>query len=210
MRNVIRFGAVLAPVFVIWACSSSSNGGGGSSGSTSGSSSGSSTSGTSSGTASDTGDAGDGAAFCTQAEINMFAKTEGVDASAAGDGGAFGACVKAMCSQELTDCMTEDCQTCGSAIGNCAVQNCLLTDLDASIPKSTKDAAGTCDAPGPECAALATCCTQIQSFSSIVSALAPLATDCTTNSVSCDEATCMATISEVNSVGMGLLTCKGP
>jgi hypothetical protein len=209
MRNVIRFGAVLAPALMIWACSSSSSSNpGGSSGSSSGDSSGS-TSGSSSGTSSGTDDAGDASNLCTQAQINMYAMANGVDASAAADGGAFGACIKSMCATEMTSCQTEDCQTCGAAIGNCAVQNCLLT-ADASLPMSTKDAAGTCDGPGPECAALATCCAQIAQFDTIVTALAPLAASCTTNSVSCDEATCKATITEVNSVGMGILTCKGP
>jgi hypothetical protein len=143
--------------------------------------------------------------------MNMAA-SYGIDGG--GDAGALQACIMNMCSAEVDACMTMTCQQCGGAVGNCALQNCVLSGIDASLPHfdgaAPKDG---CASPGPECAALATCCSEISTAAALFSALQTYATMCTTNSQSCDEATCKGTITAVNSLGASFgmsMLCKGP
>jgi hypothetical protein len=109
--------------------------------------------------------------------------------------------------------MNESCTACEQALGNCALNNCIFNTIDASLPKfdGSADAAG-CDAPGPQCAALASCCSEISLFAGALNnaTLTSYATMCTTNSKSCDEATCMATITAVNTIGGANKICQGP
>jgi hypothetical protein len=132
-----------------------------------------------------------------------MAKAYGVDAGGV-DGGAIEQCVNTMCATEVSTCQTESCTACEQPLGNCALQNCVFSQFDASLPKFDGSTDGGCDAPGPECAALASCCSLISAgaMTFMNATLKSYATMCTTNSQSCDEATCKATITAVNSIAM--------
>ncbi len=194
MRKVIAFGTVVGSMLALFACSSSSSGGGGSSGS---SSSGTSSSGTSS--TGSTSPGGGDAASCPDplGTLTTLLSAQGFDAGGV-DAGAQTACINAMCTSELSDCDTESCQACAPALTQCAL-SCIAIP-DASLPMFDASGGGTCDAPGPECAALSKCCSNIQLFASIImnATLTSIATQCTTNAASCNESDCMQTITAVD------------
>jgi hypothetical protein len=199
MRKLIGLGAVLGSVFAVWACSSSSpapanNNNDNDSGSSSG---GSSSGGSSGGTA-------DASPMCTQAQIQALLSSEGfaldggVDASSV-DGGATGACVQAMCKSDMDACATEDCTTCGQAIVTCALTNCV-----AALPTFDSGPAPDGCVSGPDCKALAACCSEISTFAQALPALASYAQTCTTNAASCVESECKATIMTVDAVNAAI------
>ena len=204
MRKVIGL-AVLSSVFAVWACSSSSptpvttNNNGDDSGSTS-----------SSGGGDDSGSgSSDAGQSCSTAQISAMASALGFDGGL--DGGTTGACIQSMCATEIDACQHESCSACQTPIISCATTKCIT--FDASIPIA--DASGSCDAPGPTCAALSACCTQISTVAGFLmnATLTSYATQCTTNSKSCDESACASTITSVNQLGAGFnmpMLCKGP
>jgi hypothetical protein len=197
MRKLIGFGAVLGSVFAVWACSSSSPAPANNNDNDSGSSSGGSSSGGSS-----SGGA-DAAPSCSESQIQAMAAAEGYafdgGADASLDGGATGACVQAMCKDELNACATEDCTTCGGNVANCAISKC-ITALPTFDSGPAPDG---CVAPS-DCVALAACCTEISSIATLYAPLQTFATTCTTNAASCSQSECKQTITAVNGIMTGL------
>jgi hypothetical protein len=200
MRNVIRFGAIATAAFTVWACSSSSTpnpstGNNNNNSQDSGSNNNSMDSGTNS---------SPDAAMCTQMQVDQLLAQQGISLDGGVDGGVDAACINSMCSTEMTACMTEDCTTCGQAVGQCALTNCITLP---TLPEASV-ADGGCDAPGPECTALSKCCQEISLGVQILPTLASFASQCTTNAASCDETACMGTIAAVDQINPSL--CAAP
>jgi hypothetical protein len=110
-----------------------------------------------------------------------------------------------MCASAITACKHEDCTACQTDVGNCVNQHvgdCI--QIDGSLP--TFDSGGgdaSCTNPGPQCAALATCCSQISAASAYISALKSQAMTCSDNANSCDESECRQTATAVNTLASG-------
>jgi hypothetical protein len=204
MRKAISVVAVVGSMVAVWACSSSS---GGSGNNPSGDDSGTGSSSSGSGSGSGSGGGDDASASCPQSSLVAMIKQYLPDASV-GDGG-VPSCIQDSCSDELNACDTEACSDCETPLVQCAAGACITIDA-SSIPMfdgGTLDSS-TCDAPGPECAALATCCTTLATFAAFVPTLASFSTTCTTNANSCNESLCMGTISAVDMINASI--CPAP
>jgi hypothetical protein len=128
-------------------------------------------------------------------------------------------CLATYCNDELQACRDQTCSSCTASITDCATR-CAPADAslpveassadasnaDASADASAADAsdAASCDAEGAECAALAACCSELNTYATLVPGLASEAAACVSNSRSCNEALCAQTIAAVNQSAAGL------